>query len=69
MSGIPATFLSITLLVVLGLVVVLGGRYARHSGRLQSTGAKLVAVVAIALIAAALWVGPAMFLASDGAGG
>lgn len=68
MDGIPATVSSIALLVVLGLIVILGARYARHSGRLRSRSGKLIAIVVIALLAIAVWVGPAMFLASDGAG-
>ena len=66
MDGIPTTIWTITLLVVLGLLVLLGARYARHSGRLQSRSGKLIAVTVIALLAIAIWVGPAMFLASDG---
>jgi hypothetical protein len=69
MSGIPTTIWTITLLVLLGVLVVLGARYARHSGRLQSRSGKLIAVTVIALLAIAIWVGPAMFLASDGVAG
>ena len=68
MNGIPATIFSIALLAVLGVAVVVGARYARHKGKLQSRGAKYVAVILVALIAVALWVGPAMFLMSDGVG-
>ncbi len=66
MSGIPAVIWSIVLLVVLGATVLIGARSARHAGRLQSTGARYAAVAVILAIAVALWVGPAMFLASDG---
>ena len=69
MNGIPATIFSIALLVVLGVAVLIGARYARHRGKLQSRGAKYAAVIVVALIAVAVWVGPAMFLVSDGVGG
>ena len=61
--GIPATFMSITLLTLLAVLVVIGARYARHKGHLQNKGGRYAAVAVIVLLAIALWVGPAMFLA------
>ena len=69
MNGIPATFFSIAALAVLGVAVIIGARYARHTGRLQSRSARYIALIIVALIAVAVWVGPAMFLLSDGVPG
>jgi predicted RND superfamily exporter protein len=68
MSGITATIWSIALLVAFGSLVLIGARYARHRGRLQSHFGKMMAVLVIGLLAVAIWVGPAMFLATDGVG-
>jgi hypothetical protein len=68
MSGISATFLSVALLAIVGVAVGVGARYARHKGHLQSKGARYVVLAVILIIAAALWLGPAMFLATGGEG-
>lgn len=56
----------ITFLVVVGVLVTFGARYARHKGHLQSRTAKLTPVIVVGILALALWVGPMLFLATDG---
>lgn len=62
MTGNSATIASIVLLVLLGVAVLLGAKYAQRTGRLRSRGARMGAVAAVALLALLLWVGPGMFL-------
>lgn len=69
MSGISATFLSVVLLAILGVAVGLGARYARHKGHLQSKGARYIVLAVILIVAAALWLGPTLFLATGGVEG
>ncbi len=58
----------IAYLVVVGVVVTVAARYARHKGYLQSRTAKLIPIIVVALLAVALWVGPMLFLATDAGG-
>lgn len=69
MSGESATFFTVAMLAILGVAVALGARYARHKGYLQSKTAKYVVIAVIVAVAAALWLGPAMFLATGGVEG
>ena len=69
MSGISATFLSVILLAMVGVAVGLGARYARHKGHLQTKAARYIVLAVILIMAAALWLGPALFLAEGGVEG
>jgi hypothetical protein len=53
---------------VLGLLGIVGGRYARRNGQLQSRGAKHAALVVINIPAVAVWLGPGIFMVADEAG-
>jgi cytochrome bd-type quinol oxidase subunit 2 len=55
----------ITYLVVVGIAVTFGARYARHKGHIQSRTAKLIPIVVIFILAFVLWIGPMLFLVTD----
>jgi hypothetical protein len=51
----------IAFLAVLGAAVVLGGRYAQRTGRLQSRGMKMVLLAIVFVIGFVLFLGPYLF--------
>jgi hypothetical protein len=63
-QGTNAIMMPVIVTVLLGLVLLFGAYYARRSGRLQSRGGKLAAVALLAVLAALVWVGPGLFLAT-----
>ena len=65
MSGIGIEFSGIIALTLLGAAIVIGAMLAGKRGYLQSRGSKIAVIAIVGIVAVLIWLGPALFLATD----